>query len=347
MPSIREIAKLAGVSTSTASRALNNDPAVRSGTRSKVLDVAVRSGYAPTMGRRVVTNIGLVFAGSETLTSTFDSNLLAGIVRGLNESRFDLVILNLQRDKAADETFSQFFMRKSVRGVLVRSTTSTRHVCEAIADERFPMVALSERFENNKSVNYIGCESLKESTRAIEYLIALGHRRVAFGMNSVPDQDHLDRLKGYQVALERHGIAFDERLVFRHAANLAGGASAMKMIMSMQEPPTAVYFADPLLSIGAINAAHEFGLNIPREISVVGFDDADVRHSVYPPMTAVCQDAAQLGFEAAVRLARLIEENSGNRVRQTLPTCFEVNRSTAPPAGAVAPTLMNGRGAPV
>jgi len=335
MSSVREIARLAGVSVSTVSRALNNNPAVREETREKVMAAANGAGYVASVGRRSTSQIGLVYAGAQTLGSPFDSALLSGLNGGLDDARLDLVILNMLRDKGGDETYSQYFMRKAVRGVVVRTTSLTRHVCEAIAAEGFPMIVVGERFENS-GVNYVDCHSRDESRRAVEFLIALGHQRIAFCMHTVPDSDHLDRLAGYQTALRNHGIALDERLVLRHQANFAGGASAIQMVASMRPRPTALFLADPMLAVGAFSTAQEYGIRIPGDISIVGFDDAETRKSVYPPMTAVCQDAAELGAQAAVELLRIINGESTEPVHRQLSTFFEVSRSTGPPREALA-----------
>ena len=341
MPSVREIAKLAGVSISTVSRALNNDPAVRDVTRRKVLDTANKFGFAASVGRRVTTNIGLAYTDKETAGSTFDSAVLHGVLRGLDQSRFDVVILDVHRDKTSDETYSQFFIRKGVRGVLVRATRSSRQICKEIADEGFPSIVLCERFDE-PDVSFVGCDSRAESVSAIEYLLSLGHRRIAFGMHSVPDYDHLDRLEGYKEALQRRNVDVDQRLILKLSANLAGGSTAIKMLLSMAQPPTAVFFADPLLTVGAINTAHEMGVRVPGDIAVVGFDDADMRHSTYPTTTAVCQDAGQLGFEAATGLMRMVLNGSREPLRRVLPTFFEVNQSTGPPADTPTRILANG-----
>jgi len=331
MSSVREIARLAGVSVSTVSRALNNNPAVREETREKVLAAANGAGYVASVGRRSTSQIGLVYAGAQTIGSPFDSALISGLIGGLDDARLDLVFLSMLRDKDGDETYSQYFMRKGVRGVVVRTTSLTRHVCEAIAAEGFPMIVVGERFENS-GVNYIDCHSREESRRAVEFLISLGHRRIAFCMHTIPDSDHLDRLAGYQTALRNRGIALDEQLVLRQQANFAGGASAIQMVVSMRPRPTALFLADPMLAVGAFNTAQEFGIRIPGDISIVGFDDAETRASVFPSMTAVCQDAADLGAQAAMELLRIINGSDHEPVQRQLPTFFEVNRSTGPRA---------------
>jgi LacI family repressor for deo operon, udp, cdd, tsx, nupC, and nupG len=133
--------------------------------------------------------------------------------------------------------------------------------------------------------------------------------------------------------LAKHNLPFDEDLIFKHPITLAGGATVMEMAMRMAERPTAIFFADPMLAVGAVNQALSLGVRVPEDISIVGFDDTDVRFTVHPVMTAVCQDASALGFEAALRLTRLLtngSNGSNGSFKKTLPTFFEVNESTGP-----------------
>ncbi len=330
MSSVRTIAEEAGVSITTVSRALNNDVTVSRKTRELILAIANRKGYVAKQGRRITTNIGFAFTLGQTLSHVFDSALLEGICRGVDECGFDVTVLNMQRDKKPSETYTQFFMRKGVRGVVLRTTQESRRVCDAIAEEGFPMVVVSERFDS-PDINYIDCDSKTDSTRAVEYLLELGHRRIAFAMHTVPDCDHMDRYGGYRQAYENFKLEAPEELVFRHQASLVGGATVMKLAMAMQDRPTAIYLADPLLAVGAINKAHHMGVSIPDDISIIGFDDAEVRYSVYPVMTAVCQNTSEIGFEAASRLTLML--TSGERVgfQKTVPSFFEVHHSTAAP----------------
>ena len=336
MASIRDIAKQAGVSIATVSRTLNNDPAVTPRTRERVLAIVNGQGYVAPIGRRVTTNIGFAHVGqhasvydSALLNGVYDSALLAGVLRGLDEPRLNVLFLNVHRDKTTSETYTQFFLRMGVRGVLLRANAQSRHICQAIADEGFPAVVISERFDS-PNVSFVDCDSRPDSVRAIQYLIGLGHRRIAFSMNSVPDCDHLDRFEGYKEALEEGGLPFDEKLVFRQRASLSGGATVVEVLMRQPEPPTAIYFGDQLLAVGGLNHAHRLGVRVPEDLSVVGVDDSEMRFSVNPTMTAVCQDAVQLGLEAALGLTWLLKRASKECFRKTLPSFLDLNESTGP-----------------
>lgn len=335
MSSVRKIAQQAGVSITTVSRVLNNDASVRRETRERVLSVANRTGYVPAVGRRATTFIAFAYTQEVTLAHPFDSAVLDGVVRGLDDSRFDAVVMSLRRDKQPNETYTQFFLRKGVRGVILRTMEATRDVCEAIAREGFPHVVISERFESDV-VNFIDADSKLDSQHAIEYLITLGHQRIAFAMHNIPDRDHLDRLEGYRVALEKHGLSVDEDLIFRQPFTISGGASVAKIAVSLPNPATAIFFADPMMAVGAVKEANRCGIRVPEDLSIIGIDDTDIRFGVCPTLTAVCQDAGALGFEAAQWLTRSLVAGGEKRFQRTLPTFFEVNASTSPPAFAAA-----------
>ncbi|MGB0714517.1 MAG: LacI family DNA-binding transcriptional regulator [Phycisphaerae bacterium] len=338
MATIRQLAVAAGVSASTVSRALKNDPSIAAKTRERIAALAQEAGYAPT---RQDGPIGLVYLGPPTVDSMYDSSVMAGIMRGLTELQRDLMVVNLAQQIPDRESITSYFRRKGLAGVLIRSSSNARDICHAVAREGFPHIVLSERFDD-ESIRYVDCDSFAETLRATEYLISLGHKRIAFGMNRVSDGDHLDRLRGYEAALLRHDIPRDPSLIIRQYANHAGGASALKMLMSMPEPPTAAFFADPMLGVGAINMAHSMGLRIPDDLSIIGFDDAQVRFSVHPAMTAVCQDSVELGYLAAQSVCRQIESKESIAAHQLLPTVLEINGSTAPPKDVPVRILTGG-----
>ncbi len=341
MASVREIAEAAGFSITTVSRVLNNDPSVNSKTRKNILAIANRTGYVANVGKRATNLLGFCYTGSRTLSHPFDAAVLEGLARGASELHFDVMLLNLRRDKRPEETYTQFFMRKGVRGAVIRTMHDTRDICIEIAKEGFPTMVISERFDED-FISCIDCDSKPDSIRAVEYLIRLGHRRIAFAMHNMPDRDHMDRLEGYHTALAAADVPLDESLVLRLPYTLTGGASVMQILMGRTDPPTAIYFADPMLAVGAFKQAQEMGIRIPEDVSIIGFDDTNIRHSVHPTMTSICQDAGTLGLEAARQLATILTV-PGNRCYQgTVPTFFEVHESTAPPGKEKLGVLGNG-----
>ncbi len=328
MSSVRTIARMANVSITTVSRVINNDTTVAQDTRKKVMRIANRMGYSPTIGKRVTTNVGLVYATGRIFISDFDARLLHGITQGLQRQRFNITLIDLM-EKEEEETYSHFFMRKGLRGVILRTDSQRRHLMPMIAREGFPSVVVADRFEEAQ-VNFIAYDSRDDSRRAVRHLIDLGHRRIALGIMADQDRDHEDRLQGYLSALQEAGLPVDADLIIRLIPDLEGGASAVTRLRAMSQPPSAIYFTDPPAAMGAMRRAHEMGLRLPGDLSIVGFDDSDLRRRCYPLLTAVCQDAMSIGQRAADWLLGTIMGEVSEPCRQLLPTFFEVNQSTGP-----------------
>ncbi len=333
MASIREIAREAGVSPATVSRAINNNPAVTPAMRSKILSVVNRSRYMPTVSRRETTNIAFAYTGEPSLGSPYDAALMLGMSDRMEQCGFDLMVIDLQRALMPHESYSQLFMRKGIRGCVLRTTTRTRHVCEQIAAEGFASIVLADRFDD-APVSYIYADSKNASRDAVEHLLGLGHRRIAIARNLVDDADHADRFAGYREALAAHNIEYDERLDFRLPASRDGGTQLIRRIAAMPQAPTAAYITDPESAAAAMVEAHRMGWQIPRDLSIVGFDDGELRYLTYPHMTAVCQDAREIGREAFECLQQLIgATNRHASIQRSLPTVLAVHGSTAAPRG--------------
>jgi len=335
MSSVRVIAKRAGVSITTVSRVLNNHPQVSSGVRERVLAATNESGYSPVVGRRSANNIAFVYTGEESIGSPFDAAVLHGVSRGLAEDGYDLMILSARRARLSHETFTQMFMRKGIRGALLRTTAEARPVCEAIASEGYPVVVIADRFENS-SINCVYCDSLNTSREAVAHLIGQGHKRIAIGLHIITDSDHVDRLAGYRQALSDHALPFDSNLVLRAPAERSGGTQILRRLMTMPDRPTAIFITDPMTVVGLLSEARRMGVRIPEDLAVVGFDDAELRFGVYPELTAVCQDASALGFEAFRLLKTLIDRADAPDASRPDPTCkalrtwLEVHESAGP-----------------
>jgi len=334
MGSVREIAKAVGVSPATVSRVINSDPRVTAHVRKRVLDAANKVRYVASVGRRPTTNIAFVYTSQPSLGSPYDTAVLQGLSDGIEQIGMDLIILNAGRNRMDHENYTQMFMRRGVRGAVLRATADSHTICEQIASEGFPAVVVGERFSSPR-VSFVHAESRPASRTATEHLIDLGHRRIAICVNGVPDSDHADRLAGFRDAIKAAEIDFDERYIFQAWARRDGGAQLVRQIAAMSRPPTAVYVTDPMTAIGAINEARVLGLRVPDDLSIVGFDDGEARFIVHPTMSAVCQDAVAIGRAAFDVLHELIDHRSdGSAPRKVLRTWFEVHDSTAPPGQA-------------
>jgi len=338
MATVRQLAKQTGVSPATVSRALKAHPDVSEVTRRKVLKAAKVTGYRerPSDGdNSSSTSVGYIVPGDPQLCE-YDWLLMEGIMEGLRKSRMDLRVIDLQQSKREGETYKQFFHRHGLRGVILRTVMQNRAICEEILAEDFPSIVVADRFDEVERANFVCCDSTDESAKAFHHLVDLGHERIAIVMHGRADRDHLDRYNGFSEACKTRNIQLDGDLVLRIVANFEGGRTALNRLMSLPAPPTAIIFTDPLPGIGAICRAHEVGLKIPQDLSIIGFDDGETRKRIYPVLTAVCQDTRELGLEAAVWLTKRLKGDYEEPIHQVIHARLEINQTTGvPPSNSV------------
>jgi prepilin-type N-terminal cleavage/methylation domain-containing protein/prepilin-type processing-associated H-X9-DG protein len=335
MASVRVIAKKLGVSVATVSRALNNHPHVEETTRQRVLDAAAELNYStPSNAQKGTACVGLLYPIDlgQYQFGPFESTLLNGIMRGLSEWRVDLKLLCVKRDKEPGESYAQFFKRKRINGAIVRCFDNSTNIASEIAKEGLPHVVAADH-SDDESVNFVWCDSRTDSRRAVQHLIDMGHRRIAMMMHRVPDTDHLDRLAGWEDAHRDSGIPIDPSLIVSLEATLDGGENALVPLLGTQRPPTAVYIADPPAMMGVLRKCLDLGVRVPEDLSVIGFDDSDLRKHTHPRCTAVVQDAGMIGLETARWLAqRVLNLPVAEELRLERSTFLEFNESTGRPS---------------
>lgn len=328
MPTVRDIAKQTGVSIASVSRVLNNHPSVSDELRNRVMAAANSRRYVATVGKRDTSNLAYVYTGDASFNSPYDVAVLDGLFNSLGDSNYNLLLLDLRRSRRNGEDYSQMFQRLGVRGAVLRTTRTTHAICTSILDQEFPAVVIGERIPDYES-DCIHSESRNASREAIEHLIALGHRRIAISINIVEDTDHRDRMEGYREAHRDHGLEIDDKLIMHVPGDRPGGAQLVRRVITAVDRPSALYITDPMAAAGAMYEAQKMGLKIPEDISIIGFDDAELRHTVLPTMTAVCQDATGLGHEAY----RVLSDKIANRSHlenKPASAWFEIHHSTAP-----------------
>lgn len=340
MASIRDVAKEAGVSIATVSRVINGRETVAAHLRQQVMEAVNRCEYAPAVGVRTQHAVALIYTGPFTPGSPYDSACIDGLVEAMRGSQHDLTIVDIRRDKARGESFRQFFARKGLCGAVLRSTAAERDVVQQMADEGLPIVVLGDHF-HRPGLPFIYSESASASRQAIEHLLSLGHTRIAFAACEREDGDHRDRFEAYRSTLESRGLLFPD-LIGRIPPHRLDGEKLIRNLMGMPDRPTAVFIADPLVAVGAINEAHKMGVKIPEDLSIVGFDDTDMRTLIYPKMTAICQDSRMLGQVAFERLLARIAGNDAEAPAGRGQTAWlEINETTAPPPEIAYHVLPN------
>ncbi len=299
---MEDIARLAGVSKATVSRVINNPEQVSPQLVSRVEQVLKETGYAPNLlARELVTKqthlIGVVVP--QIGIDTF-AEMIEGITHVLNQNGYNL-LLATSRDQPEEELrYFDVFRKKQVDGIIAFPTLLLERHQTFFARSALPLVLVSQ-LDPGGTVPSVLYDDFNGTRDMVEYLLALGHRRIAYlGVgqhNKVIDQA---RREGYLAALSRYGVAPEERLMTQGDFSLQYGYRAMQTVwQSAGEKPTAVFAATDRLALAAIQYLREQGCSVPEDVSVAGLDDMDIAATVHPSLTTVHYDYYNSGVQAA------------------------------------------------
>ena len=328
-----DVARLAGVSTATVSYVINNGPRpVSKETRSKVLQAIEQLGYQPNvmaqnLRRQRPNAVGLVFTTIERhLTHPYFVDLLTSVGEECARHGFDL-LLSPCTDRALEQSiYERMVGGRRGAGVII---TGVRHNDSRIAylcAEAFPFVVLG-RPEHDEDFPYIDVDGACGTDEAVQHLIDLGWRRIAFIGLAAELLCADDRLAGYRRALERNGLAYDPALVANMPTTEAAGHQAMARFLALDEPPDAVLASSDELALGAMNAVQKQGLVVGQDIGVIGFDDIPSAAYCQPPLTTIRQPIYEIGTRLCRMLIRIIEGKEPDERQVVLPPALIVRES--------------------
>jgi DNA-binding LacI/PurR family transcriptional regulator len=333
-PTQRQIAEEAGVSRTTVSLVLNDVPGVRVSpeTRQRILEVAHRLNYYPDAAARTLVSgrthtIGFVLCQSpdRIFADAFLPEVLRGVGDAVQESGFRVLIHSVE-DVTAPEAYIGLVREKHTDGIILSGPRSDDQQLPRLKAEGFPVVLLGQL--PGWGIPFVDVGNVGAAKQAVEHLIGLGHRRIGMITNaSLAYTAARDRLAGYRQVLEEAGIPFDEGLVRYGDFREESGRVAMKQLLDLSEPPTAVFVASDLVAFGALVAIKEQGLRVPEDIALVGFDDVRLAHYVNPPLTTVRLPAYELGYGAATLLTELVAGEQVEEREILLQTTLVVRQS--------------------
>jgi LacI family transcriptional regulator len=336
---IREVALRAGVSHQTVSRVINNSPDVADATRELVLRAIAELDYHPNaqavgLSRNRSDIVGVVV---DSLTEPFFSHIVAGVLRSLR-SRGRLMLLATVDDAGQLDAIDTLQRSRRIDGLVIVLPLASSLEWVRRTVTHVPAVHVDLQYDLD--VNGISVDNFGGAYAATEHLLGLGHRRVGIitGRSDIPVG--LVRLDGYRAALEAHGIAFDEALVAPGDFSYESGRRGAELLMALPEPPTAIFACDDQMAFGAVNALARRGVSVPRDVSVMGFDDTVDAARFNPPLSTVRQPLREMGELAGEIVCRLIDATATSPARITLPTELVVRESTAPPSQGRQPVTL-------
>ncbi|EKM5066241.1 ribose operon transcriptional repressor RbsR [Cronobacter turicensis] len=297
MATMKDVARLAGVSTSTVSHVINKDRFVSEAIRLRVEDAIRTLNYVPSaLARSLKLNqtrtIGMLITAS---SNPFFSELVRGVERSCFERGYSLVLCNTDGDEQRMNRNLETLLQKRVDGLLLLCT-ETHQPSPAIM-KRYPAIPTVmmdwSPFDGDSDV--IQDNSLLGGDIATRYLIDKGYTRIACVTGPLDKTPARLRLEGYRAAMRRAGLRVAEDYEVIGDFEFAGGLRAMQSLLALPEPPQAVFMGNDAMAVGAYQALYQAGLRIPQDIALVGYDDIELASYMTPPLTTIHQPKDELG----------------------------------------------------
>lgn len=331
-PSAKDVARLAGVSTATVSRALNVPDAVDPDTRERVHAAIDKLRYLPHGAARTLRSRRSDMVGA--VVPSFDYALYArttsALQRALDERGYSLVLAAHHYDLATEVRVTEQLVRHAVDAFVYVGADHDAALYRLLGDYGRPYV-LTWGIDASGQHPSIGFDNQAATFAITRYLIELGHRR--FGLISAPiagNDRARERGAGMRAALAAQGLALDERLVRYGSISLASGTASMHELLRLRDRPTAVVATNDVFAVGAMIACREAGVRIPDDVSITGVDNTDLGASQTPPLTSVQTPIVEIGKAAALQLVARLEGRAAE-LHQVLPFQLVKRGSTGAP----------------
>lgn len=309
-----DVARAAGVSQTTVSFVLNQVGAanISEETRQRVVTAAEELGYVPDAAAQALVRgrtriIGVVVT---TLQDPFIGALVQTIESAAHDQGYVVILASSNDIPEREVAAARMLQSRRVDGVIIASARASALYKGHLERPWMPVVVINSLTEpSDQLVFSVGVDNRHGGQIATTHLIHKGHRRIAY-VASPPDRgDNKERMAGYRQALAEAGIAYSPSLVVQGTGEIDGGQRALPELLSLDEPPSAVFCYNDLTAIGLIDAARRAGLVVPQDLAVVGFDDIAFAQLCYPPLTTIAQPIADLGRKATELVLGLLSDD--------------------------------------
>jgi LacI family transcriptional regulator len=331
LTSINDVAKQAGVSIATVSKVINNYPNISIKTRNKVNIAIEKLSYRPNIVARSLVKrrswtIGIFL--HNVFTNPFVSELLVGVKQSLHNSGYDLIYLSMMMDDP-NYSFIKHCRSRNVDGLLVFGLDRDNPRLKDLIHEDIPTMFIDTDLIG-KRAGYITADNRNGIMLAIDHLYELSHRKIAFISGNLDYIAGRDRFEGYQQGLKMYALPYSTSYIQFGHYTIEGGFKAMNNLLELPNRPSAIICTSDLMAIGAINAILAYGLSVPDDFSVVGFDNTLVAKIHKPSLTTVNQNIASMGTKAIEYLILMIEDKDFSPPVITEPVNLIVRQSTGP-----------------
>ncbi|MEW6509863.1 MAG: LacI family DNA-binding transcriptional regulator [Bacteroidota bacterium] len=333
-PTIKDVARQAGLSLSTVSLVINQSGYVSEETRSRVLRVVKELGYHPSrvargLASKTSGNIGFILSDDHfSSAEPFYTRIFLGTEFEARNHNFYILLTTVGNQFREDSSIPRFLLEGNVDGVIIAGKISARLV-EYIEGIGLPIVLVDYELPG-KRLSSVLIDNRKGAHLAVEHLARLGHRRIGFIGGDMQHPSIAERYKAYLETLDDLGLPRDERLAVTDEPDTRreNGASAFRVLRARGGRPTAIFAANDAMAIGCLQVARQQGMRIPDDLAIVGFDDVESATHVDPPLTTIRVFKEEMGTLAMQRLVHAVKTKTQTIVNTYVPVELIVRAST-------------------
>lgn len=331
MPTVLDVAKVAGVAPITVSRVINNSGYISEVTREKVETAIKELGYVPNILARGLRSkrthaLALVVAD---ITNPYFTSMARGVEDVAGSNDYTVIYCNTDESETKEDKYANILVQRQMDGVLLVPAGGNAKTVKFLEDNKIDVVVLDRRIPG-KETNLVCSDSVNGAQELTDLLIKLGHQRIAIITGPDNVSTSTDRVVGYRNSLHAAGLSANEQVYFG-GFNQQTGYKSTKIAMRSSQKPTAFFAANNFILIGVVKALRELNLKVPEDVSVVGFDDFPESMLIEPFFTVAIQPAYEMGQKAAELLIKQINgEIVDNPQTIILPTEIIIRRSAGP-----------------
>lgn len=311
---IKDIAKVAGVSYATVSRALNDHPEISDETKKRIKEIAKQMGYTPNAVARglVKKNTNMIALLIPDITNPFYPEVARGVEDFARENGYCVFLCNTNWDEKNEQKYLNILKERRVDGIIIAPVSVGTYEYISKEKEDIPVVYIGSRTEDDTS-SYVVIDDFKAGYIATEYLIKLGHRNIAFIGGHDRSTSHMDRINGYKRALMENGLEADINSIMGYSFKKESGYGTFLEMIKNRKVPSAIVAENDIIALGIMESAERHGYRVPDDISIIGIDDIEFGALTKINLTTVAQPKFEIGQTACSILLDLISGSVDSR----------------------------------
>lgn len=330
---IGDVARLAGVSTKSISRVINDEVGVSEETRQNILNAIASLGYVANPAaqrlRGSPNTLGLILSGFED----YAGQLISGMSRAVQRLNYSLILYVQDTNPRTLEAYRSFVGSGLIAGLLMIVPNDYHTLIDLCDSYGIPYATVdSQGTTSTRNLSVITTTNANGISDVMYYLIDLGHRKIGFITGNLDMASARERLQGYRDALHKRELPFESSLVIRGDWSQSAGFHGARELMQTHSDITAIIASDDLTAFGVMDAIKDAGFRVGQDISVTGFDDIPMSAKVYPPLTTVRQPMIQMGEAAVELLVAVLDKHQPNNIQREFSTELVIRQSTGKPA---------------